>query len=133
VTLDNDYVAFESTNSEPTTAFVFYPGGRVDYRAYAAPLRMIAEHGYLVLLMPMRLNLAFFDVNAADEVIADFPQIEHWVVGGHSLGGVAASLYAGRNVDMEGIIFWASYPAADGSRDIRTLSLELSIWAVWNL
>src|SRR5215216_1584313 len=56
-----EYITFNSMNVEPTTAFVFYPGGRVDYRAYAVPLRKIAEQGFLVILLPVKLNLAFFD------------------------------------------------------------------------
>lgn len=107
------YITFKPANMEPTTAFVFYPGGHVDYRSYAVPLRKIAERGYLVILLPVRLNLAFFDIHAADKAIADFPQIEHWVVGGHSLGGVAASLYASEKNMFDGIVFWASYPAGE--------------------
>lgn len=110
VTTD-DFVTFSPVGREPWTAFVFYPGGRVDYRAYAVPLRRIAEHGYLVVLLPVRLNLAFFDVNAAQPAMAAFPSIRKWVVGGHSLGGVAAALYASRRADIDAVVFWASYPA----------------------
>ena len=35
---EGDYVTFMPANSQPTQAFVFYPGGHVDYRAYAVPL-----------------------------------------------------------------------------------------------
>ncbi len=108
-----EYVTFRPINSEPTTGFVFYPGGRVDYRAYSVPLRRIAEQGYLVILLPVRLNLAFFDIDAADRAISDFPQIQHWAVGGHSLGGVASALYANKHANLDGIVFWASYPADD--------------------
>jgi dienelactone hydrolase len=100
-----------------TTAFVFYPGGRVDYRSYAAPLHKIAAEGYLVILLPVPLNLAFFDVNAAERAIAAFPEIRHWVVGGHSLGGVAAGLYAKKKENLDGVVFWASYPADDSLKD----------------
>ena len=108
-----DYITFAPTSVKPATGLIFYPGGRVDYRAYAAPLRQIAEQGYLVILMPVRLNLAFFDVDAADHAISAFPGIEHWAVGGHSLGGVAAALYAQGHGNIDGVIFWASYPADD--------------------
>ncbi|HSO72959.1 MAG TPA: alpha/beta hydrolase, partial [Thermodesulfobacteriota bacterium] len=101
VTQTGDYVAFMPTGTAPTRAFVFYPGGRVDYRAYAAPLHQLAEQGYLAILLPVRLNLAFFDINAADRAIPDFPEIQDWAVGGHSLGGVAASMYAAKNEDLE--------------------------------
>src|SRR5215212_8957237 len=119
------YIVFQPTKKKLNTGFVFYPGGRVDYRSYAAPLHKIAAEGYLVILLPVRLNLAFFDVNAADRALADFPGIKYWAVGGHSLGGVAAALYAGKNENIDGVIFWASYPA-DGalkSTDMKILSI----------
>jgi pimeloyl-ACP methyl ester carboxylesterase len=110
VSLDQ-FIVFRPANKMPTTGFVFYPGGRIDYRSYAAPLRRIAAEGYLVVLLPVRLNLAFFDVNAADRAIAAFPEIQHWVVGGHSLGGVAAATYAVEKDNLDGVVFWAAYPA----------------------
>lgn len=121
----NDYVVFQPASRKISTAFVFYPGGRVDYRSYAAPLRRIAAEGYLVILLPVRLNLAILDINAADGPIASFPEIRHWVVGGHSLGGAAAAAYAGRNDKLDGVVFWASYPADDTLKntDLRILSI----------
>ena len=113
VTQTGDYVSFMPTGTAPTKAFVFYPGGRVDYRAYAAPLHKLAEQGYLAILLPVRLNLAFFDINAADRAIPDFPEIQDWAVGGHSLGGVAASMYAAKQDNLDGVVYWASYPADD--------------------
>ena len=124
VTTDN-FITFQPVNLKPSTAFIFYPGGRVDYRSYAAPLRAIAEQGYLVVLVPVRLNLAFFDINAAEPVFAAHPEITRWVVGGHSLGGVAASLFAGKHSEVSGLVFWASYPADDSIKDsdLRVLSI----------
>ena len=117
VTQSQDYVTFMPAGTTPTKAFVFYPGGHVDYRAYAAPLHQLAEQGYLAILLPVRLNLAIFDVNAADRAIPDFPEIQEWVVGGHSLGGVAASMYAAKHNDIDGVVYWASYPADDSLKN----------------
>lgn len=111
VSTDGNLTTFQPADGEPTTGFIFYPGGRVDNRSYAAPLHEIAAQGYFVALLRVRLNLAFFDVNAADPVFAQYPQVEHWVVGGHSLGGVASALYAEEHLSqLDGIVFWASYP-----------------------
>jgi len=121
-----DFTTFEPVNLEPTTAFIFYPGGRVDYRSYAPPLRELAARGYLAILLPVRLNLAFFDVNAADSVFAQYPNIQHWTLGGHSLGGVASALYAQDHLNqIDGVIFWASYPAdaALKNSDLKFLTI----------
>ena len=121
-----DYITFQPANLQPTTGFIFYPGGRVDYRAYAPVLRMIAEQGYFVALVPVTLNLAFFDINAAGPVLAQHPEINHWVISGHSLGGVAASLFAKDHLDqLDGLVFFASYPADDSLKnaDIKVLSI----------
>ena len=121
-----DYITFQPSNQQPTTGFIFYPGGRVDYRAYAPVLRMIAQEGYFVALVPVSLNLAFFDINAAAPVLSENPEIESWVVGGHSLGGVAASLFAKEHLDqLDGLVFFASYPADDSLKnaDLKVLSI----------
>jgi pimeloyl-ACP methyl ester carboxylesterase len=121
-----DYITFQPADLQPTTGFIFYPGGRVDYRAYAPVLRMIAEQGYFVALVPVSLNLAFFDINAAAPVLPQHPEIKHWAVSGHSLGGVAASVFAKDHLDqLDGLVFFASYPADDSLKnaDIKTLSI----------
>jgi len=124
VTQDN-FITFQPANLQTTTGFIFYPGGRVDYLSYAAPLHKIAAQGYLVILVPVLLNLAFFDINAAQPVFAAHPEIKYWAVGGHSLGGVASALFAKEHPEIAGLIFWASYPADDSftNSDIKALSI----------
>jgi len=129
VRLGDGFISFEPVQQFASVGFVFYPGGRVDYRAYAPVLRQIAEQGYLVAVVQVNLNLAFFDVNAADGVISDYPSIQHWVVGGHSLGGVVAASYASTHLDViDGVVFWASYPSDDllKNSDISVLSIYAS-------
>ena len=124
ITID-DYITFQPANAQPTTGFIFYPGGHVDYRSYAAPLHELAAQGYLVILVPVRLNLAFFEIKAAQAPIDAHPEIEYWVVGGHSLGGVASAMFAKDNPEIDGLIFWASYPADDSFKnsDIKVVSI----------
>lgn len=118
VSQEKGFVAFSPAGETPRTGFIFYPGGRVDHRAYAPILREIAGQGYFVALLDVRLNLAFFDINAADRVISKHPEVERWAVGGHSLGGVAASSYASSHIEsIDGVVFWASYPADDSLRN----------------
>ena len=126
VTQQAGFITFEPASMRTTTGFIFYPGGRVDDRAYAPVLRKIAGQGYFVAVVKVKLHLAFFDTNAADKVIAKYPQIEHWAIGGHSLGGVAAATYTKDHPDtIRAIAFWASYPADDSLKDSNILVLSL--------
>jgi len=94
-----------------STGFVFYPGGRVSPEAYAPPLRAIAEAGYLSVIVPVPFGLAVLDPNAADAVIEAHPEIDQWVIGGHSLGGAMAAQYAlGHPETIDGLALWAAYP-----------------------
>lgn len=93
---------------------VFYPGAKVQPEAYAPLLRDCAERGVLCVLVKPLFNLAILSPDAAAGVPDQFPDVGVWFVGGHSMGGVAASSYAGRHQDdIAGLVFLASYPADD--------------------
>ena len=122
--MGDGFISFQPVGAASETAFVFYPGGRVDYRAYAAPLHQIAAQGYQVILLHVKLNLAFFDANAAENVFGLYPNIKNWAVGGHSLGGAMAASFVASH-DVKGLILWASYPPDDAlkSKDVQVLSI----------
>ncbi len=99
--------------AQPTdTGFIFYPGGLVDPVAYAPLMKQLSDQGIMTVIVPMPLDLAIFGANQANDVIAAYPEIEHWIIGGHSLGGsMAAEFVKGHPAAVEGIAFLASYPA----------------------
>ncbi|NLE43216.1 MAG: alpha/beta hydrolase [Chloroflexi bacterium] len=99
-------------SSPADRGLIYYPGGLVDPEAYAVTAQGIADAGYLVVIPKMPLNLAFMGIRRADGIRADYPEVESWVIGGHSLGGAMAAEYARDNVDsLDGLIMFASYPA----------------------
>lgn len=105
------WISFTPTQDPHATGFIFYPGGRVDPRAYAPPARAIAEQGYPVYIVPMPLNLAVLGSNRALDVMAADPEIERWVIGGHSLGGaMAASFAVNQPGAVDGLVLWAAFP-----------------------
>lgn len=117
------WLTFMPAEGQPTTGFIFYPGGRVDVRSYAPAARAIAAQGYLAVIMPMPFNLAVFRPAAAEAVIAAHPQVRHWAIGGHSLGGAMAANFAYTHPDaVQGLALWAAYPTESNSLAGRTLA-----------
>ena len=73
--------------------------------------------------MPFRL--AVFDTHAADDVREALPEIGHWFIGGHSLGGAVASIEVKAHPGAyEGMILLASFSNEDlTDESLRVLSV----------
>ena len=92
------------------TAILFVPGAKVDAKAYAPLLSLLAEGGADCYLYEPPFHMAFSVSGAAHEAMTDCPHA-HWYAAGHSLGGVTAAAYAIKNpAAFDGIILLASYP-----------------------
>ena len=110
--LDDGSIVFIPEDAK--VGLIFYPGGKVQSEAYAPLMRACAQRGILCVLTQPLYNLAILDVNMADEIPIELPAVSTWIIGGHSLGGVAASMYAAKHLDeFGGIVFLAAYPSKD--------------------
>lgn len=122
------WLVFRPAGDLPATGLILYPGARVDPRAYAPAARALAGEGFLVVIPPMPLNFAVFAPDRAADVMVAFPEIDRWVVGGHSLGGAMAARFAYQNpAAVDGLVLWASYPAASddlSGRDLAVASIS---------
>nr|WP_246256043.1 alpha/beta hydrolase [Isoptericola halotolerans] len=113
------------------TAVFFQPGARVDPRAYAAVLRPLAEAGHPVVVAKQPLGIGFLALGAFDAARGAHPEVEQWVVGGHSLGGTVAAIQADDADDAAtapavGLLLYASYPADDVSRSLTATVASVS-------
>ncbi|MGL5346204.1 MAG: alpha/beta hydrolase [Peptostreptococcaceae bacterium] len=121
-----DFISFTPQNTEVTKGLILYPGAKVDAKAYAPLAKGVAKEGYEVIIVDMPLNFAMLGTNKAQKVIKEYPHIKNWAIGGHSLGGVAASKFIIDNPQIDGLILLASYPMGD---ELKNLGVDvLSIW-----
>ncbi len=101
------------------TGIIFYPGAKVESAAYLPLLEKFKADGYTCVLVKMPLHLAILNPDAADAVYAAVPEVTHWYIAGHSMGGAMASSYASAHPDkVEGLILlgayvYGDYPPAD--------------------
>lgn len=88
-------------------------------------MQACAEQGILCVLVEMPFRLAVLDMNAADGIQEQYPEIEDWYIGGHSLGGsMAASYLADHAEEYKGLILLGSYSTVDLSKtDLDVLSI----------
>lgn len=111
-TEDNLTILSPSTPSD--TAVIFYPGAKVEVIAYLPLLDQIRQTGVTCILVDMPFHMAIFDSNAAQDVMERFPDVAHWYVAGHSMGGAMASQFAANHPDeVDGLILLGAYIYGD--------------------
>ncbi|SDH91161.1 Alpha/beta hydrolase family protein [Pseudobutyrivibrio sp. 49] len=118
VTVIDKTKTLEFTPENPTAGFIFYPGALVEPDAYAPLLEQLAEHGIKCIMVRMPHYMALLDANGARGIREMYPEIKHWYLGGHSLGGAMASMYGNIHSDeFDGLIFLAAYATDDLTDD----------------
>ena len=79
-------------------------------RAYAPVMLELAQKGFLTVIVPMPLNLAFFGADRALNVMEKYPGINTWTIAGHSLGGAMACKFASEHAEkVDQLILLAAY------------------------
>ncbi len=82
-----DFKTLEAEETETSIAvgslhaqkgLVLYPGALVDPVAYVPLAHKIAEQGIYCVIVKMPFNFAFFNSNAANNIIASAPQVQYW-------------------------------------------------------
>jgi hypothetical protein len=106
---------------------IFYPGARIESNSYIRKLSAISNQSKVkIVIGEPFLNLAFFSINQADQLQFAFPEVKHWYMGGHSLGGSMACYYASKHAaTIKGVILLGTYCGVDISKsNLEVLSIN---------
>lgn len=118
--IENGYM-FDGPGSN--TALIFYPGAKVETKAYAKLMNKFAKEGIDCFLLDMPCRLAFFGKNRATKILNSY-NYDKWLIAGHSLGGVVASQYVNNSPKkIDTLILLASYPTQKINNDIKLVSI----------
>ncbi|MFD2212371.1 alpha/beta hydrolase [Metabacillus endolithicus] len=122
-----DWIVFQPQN-DPVAGLIIYPGAKVEPEAYSYLGKQLSLEGYVVFIPEFTFNFPILDSNKAQEIITHYPEIKHWFVGGHSLGGVSAAMFAQNHIkELTGLILLGSYP----SNEDRFSSVDFPILSIY--
>jgi hypothetical protein len=128
---NGDYAVYYSSETAPMNALLFVPGGLVDPYVYECWMDRLAGAypDVAIVLLKFPSNLAISNMSKVMKVANKLDQFDHWIVGGHSLGGVVASSVVKKNMDFfDGLVMLASW-SRKGSDLSAWQGLVLSIYA----
>ena len=114
-------------------AIIFYPGAKVEAKAYAPLLFELAKDGIDTFLIEMPCNLAFLGKSKANSILNNYNYNNYYLMG-HSLGGaMGASFVASNSTKFSGMILLASYSTAKLKENLKVLSIYGTNDGVLNL
>ncbi len=114
--------------------FIIFAGAKTDERAYAYMAKLLYEEGYTVVIPKQLFHLSAFGTKHGMEIMESSPQIEKWILIGHSLGGMPASRIAAAQPEkLLGIALLATYASVDLSAlDISAIRITAENDGVMN-
>lgn len=126
ITVQNNLTILSPSVSSDT-AIIFYPGAKVEAEAYLPLLDQIRQTGVTCILVHMPFHMAIFDADAAEGAMEQFPDMQHWYMAGHSMGGAMASRFAADHPEeIDGLILLGAYIYGDYP-DEKTLTVYGSL------
>lgn len=134
---DSNLITISPKNPDNKFGVIFLQGGKVDTNAYVNIMTKLSyKFNSKVYIPKLLFNIAFLSPNAPDNIINSHPEIENWVLIGHSLGGVVMGNFYDNTVNtpiirsiqcikapclqkctnskkISNIVFWGSYANAN--------------------
>lgn len=101
-------------NGDSKVGFIIFSGAKADEKSYAYIAKLLHDEGHTVVIPKVPFHLSAFGIDHGFEIMEDNPQINKWILIGHSLGGLPVSHIAAKQPDkLLGVAFLATMASAD--------------------
>ncbi|MCD8022438.1 MAG: alpha/beta hydrolase [Lachnospiraceae bacterium] len=119
---------------ESKVGFLIFSGAKTDEKAYTYLAKLLHEEGHTVVIPKQLFYLSMFGTKHGLEIIEANPQIEKWILIGHSLGGMPVSQIAAKVPEkLLGVAFLATYASVDLSGlDISAIRITAEYDGIMN-
>ncbi|MCD8148576.1 MAG: alpha/beta hydrolase [Clostridiales bacterium] len=108
--IDRDYWF----HGDKKAGFLIFTGAQTDEPAYAYIAYLLHRETYPVVIPKQPFQMSVFGTKHGMEIMDSHPEIEKWILVGHSLGGVPVSRIAAARPDrVIGTAFLATYASID--------------------
>lgn len=120
------FIVVEPRSVPAIRALLFYPGLRVEPKAYVPKLVKVAKATRMrIVIGRPRLNIAALSIGQAKEMRPLVGSIKEVYIGGHSLGGSMACIYAQtHSQEFNGVFLFGTYSGSDLTKtNLKVLNL----------
>jgi hypothetical protein len=113
----NDYYF----HGDSKVGFIIFAGAKADEKSYSYIAKLLHDEGHTVVIPKVPFHLSAFGIDHGSTIMEDNPQVEKWILVGHSLGGLPVSRIAAKQPDkLLGIALLATM----ASRDLSGLDIS---------
>ncbi len=118
----NDYCFYGDSD----VGFIIFAGAKTDEASYSYIAELLHEDGYTVIIPKQLFHLSVFGARHGIEIMEEHPEIDEWILIGHSMGGRTISRIADKEPDkLIGIAFLATFASKDLS-DLTFPAIRIS-------
>ncbi|MCD8019507.1 MAG: alpha/beta hydrolase [Clostridiales bacterium] len=101
-------------HGDSNIGFIIFSGAKTDDRAYAYLAKLLHDNGHTAVIPKQLFHMSLFGTNHGLEIMASHPEIEKWILIGHSLGGMPVSRIAAAKPDqLIGVAYLATFVSVD--------------------
>jgi hypothetical protein len=129
---------YDNFDTRSKVGVVYLNEAFVDPRGYSTVNQILAEKYGLPVVVPIFENDLAFSLDGVcttgrlELAQAEFPDVDHWVLAGHSFGGIAAMAegFVSTNVGLAGVVLVGSYIRQDigcGAVDFSNTTLPMAL------